>query len=372
MRLRHLALPLALMVGLFVLAGCGTEAALTPAGSDDISGSESMETLDLDKAYGGLSWTDEPAAFGDEILLADAADEERALADDDESDVLEDDENPSRYVRTYLRVVWGKLDGRPEGDELRPDTVDCERVVWDGDLTVSEGAIAAKRLLLFERPTDHRLPRDNRQTFAWASTTCPHVDGVLVCILTEPNEDGSLPGEVTFTTGPLTQTFAIADLNGLDQTVKVDENGNAVSFVGFSERDERCAQGFLAGYWQKHRDDDRDGGWFRGRLSNQHGQLRAWIMGRYGMNDAGERVFAGKIINREGRILGLAGGTYEPAGDDGIGSFAGRWVNRTETHMGVLMGRYETLPDRGAGFFHGKWEERCDGDDEDDEGDGEA
>jgi len=369
MRRRLLTLPLALAAGLFALAGCGAESAVT-SGGDDISGSETMETLDLDKAYGGLSWSDEPEAFGDDILLADAADEDRAATDDDESDVLDEDPAASRYVRTYLRVMWGQLDGRPEGDGLRAAASDCEPVVWDGDLTVSEGAIAAKRLILFERPTDHRLPRDNRQTLAWASTTCPHVDGILVCLLTEPNEDGSLPGEVTFTTGPLTQTFAIADLADLDETVKVDENGNAVSFVGFTERPERCAQGFLGGYWQKHRDDEHDGGWFRGRLSNANGRLRAYLMGRFGENSEGERVFAGKIIARGGRILGLVGGTYEPSGNgDGLGSFVGRWVNRNETHMGVLMGRYETLPERGAGFFHGKWEERCE---DGDEGDGEA
>ena len=369
MRLRLLAPSLAMLAALFLTTGCGNESAPLADNGDDISGTETMDTLDLDKAYGGLAYTDEDAAFGDEILLADAADEDRAFADDDESEVLDDDDDPARYQRTYLRVVWGKLDGRPEGDASRDLTHDCEPVIWDGSLTLSEGAIAAKRLLLFERPADHRIPRDSRQTFAWASRTCPHVDGVVVCILSLPGDDGSLPGEITFATGPLTQTFAIADLDGLDEKVSVDDAGNAVSFVGFSDRPERCPMGFVAGYWQKHANDERDGGWFRGRLSTANGHLRAYILGRFGVNSEGEKVFAGKIINRGGQILGLVGGTYEPSGEeDGLGSFSGRWVNRSGSHQGVIMGRYETKPERGAGFFHGKWEERCSRD----ESDGEA
>jgi len=192
----------------------------------------------------------------------------------------------------------------------------------------------------------------------WESQTGPHFDGVLVCIFARLDADGVPEGSLSCKTGPLTHTFRLSELDGLDLKFDTELEGNAVSFVGFTRRPNPCPQGFLAGYWQRHQDDEHGGGWFRGRLSNPDGRTRAFIAGRFGVNDAGENVFRGKVIGWRGNILGLVGGHYVPDDESG-GHFMGRWVTRNREHHGNLKGRYESIPGRGAGFFQGVWEKIC-------------
>jgi hypothetical protein len=353
--------------------GCSDSDTMTGNTTGDISGANSMEELDLDLPYGGLAYTDEPEAFGDDSLLAEAVEEDVAAADeaDDEEVIRRSDpelRDAPEVTRTYLRILWGNLDGLRAPEITAPDDSPAW-TVWDGSLSVTEGAIAIKKTILFERPYDHLMPRVSRQAVAWHSLTLPHVDGILVCVMSRPGEDGSVPGEITFETGPLTKTFTIAELGELDETVAVDDLGNGVSFVGFTERPDACPRGFLGGLWKAN--EDGSGGVFRGRVTNRHGLLRGYLMGRYGINEDGERVFAGKFINRRGQILGLLQGVWEPSGEgDGMGSFLGRWAGRGGEHKGMLKGRYMTHPERPGGMFHGFWQELCTGGSEVDGEDG--
>jgi hypothetical protein len=345
----------------------GTGCAEDPVGTGD--GPESGLTLDemnLDLAYGGLAYTDEPEAFGDAGLLDEAMVEDAAatLEAEDEAAAVQDvprlqDAPVTDLVRTYVRVAWGNLDGeRTSTDAAPPETSDF--LTWDGALQVSEGnALVLRKTILFERPFDHLLPRENRQTLAWHSTTLPHVDGVLVCILSRPAEDGSLSGELTFRTPLLSRTFTLDELVDLEATVRVDDLGNGVSFLGFRAPDtDLCPRGFLGGRW--HSAPEGNGGLFAGRLVTAQGRLLGYLKGRYGVTGAGERVFAGKIIGRGGHILGLMQGTWEPSSEaDGAGVFAGRWVGRARQHVGSLRGRYQSLPDRPGGTFGGRWDEAC-------------
>lgn len=348
------------------LAGCSED---TPgslaAGDDDISGSSTMETLDLDAEYGALAFSDEAEGFGDDALVALAlASDAAALVDDEEDSVRGEDPtlDSPQMQHTYLRVLWGQLQG--EFDPTRgPATV--TRLDWSGSIKVSEGVVVLKRTILFERPFDHRLPRDSRDSLAWASHTGPHFDGVLVKIIS-PVVDGVAQGSLTFSTPLYETTLELSQLDDFELVAEIDAVGNAISFRGQTFERARCFEGFTEGFWKNHEDrpetDAIEMGGFRGRIMNQSGLVVGYVMGRYGMNTDGERVMAGKYIGRNGRIMGLVGGTWEPADGDGVmGSFQARWVNRVGNVMGTLQGRYRAnaADQIGDGFFEGRWRESC-------------
>jgi hypothetical protein len=233
-------------------------------------------------------------------------------------------------------------------------------VDWSGTASVDTGMVVLKRTLWFEYPRDHRLPRDSRRSFGWVSHTGPHKDGILFCILNPPTTSALAPldGVFKFATGPLTQSFSFAELRaGLDKILPTDIDGNSVSIVSGVERPERCPGGFLAGYWRFRPGDEHGGGGFRARVVNQRGHLIGFLAGRFGLNAAGEQVFAGKLIGLGGHIRGLVAGHYELA-DDRSGSFEGAWVNRAGTRLGTLKGRFRTRED-GAGHMQGVWEANC-------------
>lgn len=348
--------PLSKTLLLLLALSLGAIGCSQPADVDEeTAGSNDMENIDLNKEFGGLSYSDEAPAFGDDALLAEAMAADAVALTDAVDDSLVDPDH--KVVRLYLRALWGRLDGRPETDSARDENA-FTRVDWDGGMSVEGAVLVVRKPILFERLTDRILPRSDRMSVEWESKTGPHFDGVLVCISARLDGDGVPMGSLTFKTGPLTQTFRLSELDGLDATFDTDIEGNSVSFVGFTRDVNTCPRGFLAGYWQQRAGDDRDGGWFRGRLANADGRTRAFIAGRFGVNDAGERVFRGKIIGWNGNILGLVGGHYVPNGD-GSGHFMGRWVTRNRVHHGELKGRYESIPGRGAGFFQGVWEKNC-------------
>lgn len=350
-----------------LLTGCSDDAT-NPLGSDggDVSGSATLETLDLDAEYGNLAFEDEADAFADDVLLSQAlAADADALVDDEEDSVR--GEFPAldapQMQHTFLRVVWGQLDGRFDpAAEFATDS----RLDWSGSITVSEGAVVLKRTLLFERPYDHRLPRDSRDSLAWVSHTGPHFDGVLVKIIS-PTVDGVAQGSVTFSTPLYETTLNVSELDDFELVVDVDALGNAISFQGQVFERERCATGFANGFWKNHADlpetDAVEMGGFRGRILNQSGLVIGYVMGRYGLNSEGERVLAGKYIGRGGRIIGLLGGTWEPdaTSDRNMGTFQARWVNRRGNVNGTLQGAYRANDETriGDGFFEARWQESC-------------
>lgn len=349
---RNLALA-ALFASLTLVAiGCGDDdAGPAPVVTDD------YQNLDFDQPYGGLTMTDEAPAFADpELIAADAQDEGEGFLDPlaDDPQVREMDRLHHGERSTFLRVVWGMLDGEgPDGTALD----------WTGSLRVDRGVLVVRRVVLFEPRTDAvDRPRPDRQTVAWHSFTGNHYDGLLVQVIERPEDrEGERPNQLHFTTGPLTTSLDVAALPGLDQVTPVRPAGNAVHFVGFqvSEPDS-CPEGFLAGQWHDAPDSAAAGGIFQGRWIGRYGAVQGHLRGRYGVNDAGERVFFGKYIGRDGRFRGLLAGTWQPGDQEGMGSFTGHWVNRQETVEGVLAGRYATAPERPGGFFQGRWATRCD------------
>ncbi len=346
---------------LALLAGCSQD-----DGPGDVIATDNYDTMDLDEAYGGLSMTDEQPAFDDPYLIAeDAQDQGDAfddpLADDPEVREMErrghgPGDGTARPRFTFLRVVWGEL-------EAATDAPDGDAVDWSGSLHVDRGIVIVRRVILFERPADSiARPRPDRQTVAWTSHTGGHVDGVLVQIIERPQDlEGEEPNQLHFGTGPFTTSFPVADLVGLDEVYPVEPAGNAVHFVGFNLADlDSCPKGFVGGRWQDDPATDVEGGIFRGRWVGLHGLTEGHLRGRYGVNEAGERVFFGKYIGPRGHFRGLLAGTWTPGEEPGQGVFEGHWVNRQETVEGVLSGRFATAEERPGGFFQGRWSALCD------------
>ena len=362
--MRNFRIPLVLTALAFMAVGCSSD---TPLGADPvggIGGDNSIENLDLNQPYGGLAYTDDRVAFGDPTLELEASVEDAAAIQYAafEDSVLDEDPEFDRpdLVRTWVRILWGNHDGRP--DSLVEDGTLPERtpVVWDGNLQVTgKNRLALKRALLFERPTDRIVLSREQPRLGWISRTKWHVDGILVCVLSRPDSNGVLQGDLEFNSGPFSTSIPVQDLLGYEQTTVLDDAGNAISFVGFRPDPESdCARGFLGGHWMDV--PDENGGVFRGRMLMATGNLRAWIGGRYGINDAGERVFAGKIVDREGTILGLIEGTWEPS-EDGrrLGSFVGHWAVSSGERKGRLGGHYRAAPLGHRGIFLGRWAENC-------------
>lgn len=377
-----------LLVGILSLLtafmiGCGEDAETTIAGTADV-GIDDYAEIDFDAEYGGLTTSDEEPAFADTYLLQDdAAAADEVFVDEWASDpeVLECEEagrhqgapnDPERPRFTFVRMVWGDLDG-PVGEDGVVE--DGDVMDWTGTLTVDRGTVVVRRVIRFERPFDSVVhPRLDRHTVAWISHTGGHYDGLVIEII-EPPHNGQGPGNgsgegtvepetpnvLHFTTPAFTQDFVVDELAGLDEVFEVEPAGNAIHFVGFNLSDlDDCPKGFLSGIWQDDPETDDGSGTFRGRWSGLHGRIQGHMMGSYGYNEAGEPVFFGKYIRCNGSFAGLLEGTWAPDDEDGHGTFEGVWVGETEDVEGVLGGRYYDRPECPGGFYQGRWATDCD------------
>ena len=336
--------------------------------------------MDFNQEFGGLTPTDEEAAFGDPFLMQAEIDEENEASEDP---LLEDPEvqaleaqaaqeeqpgDPPRPKFTFLRITWGMLDGPVDSLGQADESVDI--LDWSGLLAVDRGIVVVRRVIRFERPYDHLvLPRLDRQTVAWFSHTGCHFDGLLVEIIERPQDlvgpDGVElePNVLHFTTGPYSNSFVVAELPDLDEVYPVDPDPNAIHFTGFRLSDiSLCPKGFLSGIWHAPAPEDSVG-FFRGKWVGLFGHLHGFLRGAYGYTDEGERVFFGKYISRNGQFRGLLKGRWEPLPQfPGHGIFRGRWVNAAGNLVGVLGGQYLHLPERPGGFFGGRWAALCDPD----------
>jgi len=369
--LRSLSLLALVAVLGIAMVGCSDD---VNAPTDDPIGSDNFDTINLDDPTGGLTPTDEEVGFGDAFLLQEEARENEELYNDAlmadpevarmvaEAD-SSDGERPMR--RSYfLRVVWGNLDGPV--DEATGEVVDLSRMDWSGALQIDQGVVIVRRLIRFERGVDSiTRPRESRQLVEWTSFTGGHFDGILFQIIEPAKPADSLApdyaNKVKFTAGSINAEFLTTDIPGMDRTAEVDDL-NSIHFVGFEHSGKlACPRGFMAGIWRDL--PDQNGGAFRGRWVNILGTTRGFMMGRYGVNENGERVFRGKYISRSGQFMGFLVGTWAPTGDrPGVGHFRGKWINDTATVEGHLGGRYIRAGDRPGGFYQGRWVASCERD----------
>ena len=383
---RHATLLLlGLLLGL-ALAGCSNDE--NPAGTS-LTGTDDYDNMDLSQTYGGLTPTDEPEAFGDPYLLQLDAVESSEASDDplqadpevvaletlSEQPLEPDDPDGLKRPRfTFLKITWGMLDGEVDALGNTDETQDL--LDWSGMLTVDRGIVVVRRVILFERPHDHLVyPRLNRHAVAWISHTGRHYDGLLIEIIERPTDLRSAegtelsPNMLHFNTGPYSADLAVRELPDLNEIHDVDDEGNAIQFVGFRLSDiGLCPKGFLSGIWRSLPGvsdtvvvGPQAVGFFKGRWVGVRGLVRGFVRGQYGYGENGERIFIGKYIDRRGRFQGFLRGTWESRSDSrGHGSFRGQWMNAAETVQGVLGGEYVHLRERPGGFFSGRWATLCD------------
>lgn len=280
------------------------------------------------------------------------------------------EERPEATV-LFLRVIWGNLDRGPDAPDSSITATD-----WSGNAEVSDGVLIPLRTIAFEHG-DHIVPRwlspdPDFQRVDWVSHTGPGRDGILFKIFVPAPGDSNLisngdgltaDDQFTFNTGPLTISFPLTEIAGLDSVITVDAH-NGVSFLGFDRDDlnDLCLRGSLEGAWIRVQSDDHLGGYFRAAWIGPLGNLIGHVRGRWGVED-GQDVFVGKIIRRDGSFLAHIHGTWAPDPDrPGTGTFGGRFGVNGDAQGGV-RGRWIVSQriDQG-GFLRGVWKRFCDRD----------
>jgi len=145
-----------------------------------------------------------------------------------------------------FRGQWNFSDGRPGGAVAGSwvrlvDTgggfrgyavqgTSLDPVDWDGFLSTSDGTVRVLRTVRFERG-DEILPRTDRQTVRWNSTTTVNWDGI-VFVLRVPRGD---PGAtVTLNATQIEFSWSARQLQRLHVLERVDRAGHAIEVAAFA------------------------------------------------------------------------------------------------------------------------------------------
>jgi hypothetical protein len=364
----------AMLAAALVIIGAGCQPSSDGSVSSDPAGLESAQEIDLNSPTGGFTFTDEAPAFGEPGEFEALVDED-AVQDPYESDPGIQNMMRARGARLFeFRAVWGLLANLTDTSAADPCPLD-----WSGTLHLEGGIVIIKQAIAFE-PGDS-ISRVDRSTISWVSRTGPHVDGIHVRLVVPARPVDSLVVPVLeLSMGPYSKTFTLEELVALNLVEPVDECGNAISIASVLAPD-RCPHGQLMGGWKamipdtlSHSDSTNvDGivqGVFRGVWVGAHGLIGGYLKGIYGLNAAGERVFFGKYIDRQGHFMGILRGTFGPPDEISPGEspsanakrphgwFAGEWIDKNIDVQGKLRGRWIAAED-GKGLFHGIWGMRC-------------
>jgi hypothetical protein len=344
---------------LMVMVLFGALAWLPACNSTDVSGPEvpDIETReqnpDLDDPYGGYNVADEAPGFGDPAMIEEFGDAATVDYDDPmNADPLVANIMSRPMAQHFLMITWGNLE--------RDSTVDFV-TEWSGSLTVDPGVILLKRVVRFENH-DRILPRERRDLLEWISFTQPAFDGIIVRVFPVQQRAATdvkdTTAVVTFSTGPLTKSFTIDELRDIDLVIPVDDAGNAVAFNSIVIPIGGCPSGFLGGIWADN--PDTTGGSFKGMWMSEKGHAMGFLMGHYGVNSEGNRVFFGKWISLSGEFRGLIKGRYGSFPNAPGGFFQGVYLGRSLRVRGDLKGIWQTSDKiEGGGFFKGRWAARC-------------
>lgn len=363
---------LAAAAAIAALAGCDsmTNSTDAPAAATDAW----VQQDNFVDANGGYTLQSEPAAFGDPALMQMDIAETSDLAAP--ADSMPNDTTGAAFL---VRISWGQLQGNPASTAV---------IDWSGSIHADQGACAVLRTVGFERG-DHLLPRTDRQTVEFVSHTSTRFDGML--LLVRPNAPAgsgaiAAAGNLTLTTAPFTSSWSFEELRTANLVIPVGDAGNAVSVVGMPVRPRpvgNCGQGFVRGAWA-HRETEEGAavrGFFRGVWVRDNGTPVGHIRGHFGTNDQGNNVWFGKVIDRDGRAIGLAHGTYAPNADPSVagGTFTGDIMSSENgpvtghTEGSYMPGRPHQSPEQpdprggetrlgrpgAAGFLEGTWSIQC-------------
>ena len=349
LRVRGFLIPLLAAAFVVWAAGCSSDSTTNPT-----QGSE----VDLDAPFGGMDAGDEAPAFGDADLAA-SEDSESSYDDPMALDLLmrawESDAHSLMYAVT---IRWGFLESSES-----PGAVDSAATMnWDGSLSITTGALRIVRLLGFEEG-DEILPREDRSTVAWQSTTQSGADGIRLLVIVPPEGQQDPNNLVQLDVGPVEEIFQPEDLEDLEEVIDVDDAGHQVAIRAFLAPPAVDVRGFTSGRWEKAPGDTL--GTFAGRWLSlgRRGDLRdytslGFVRGYYGTDSEGIDVFYGKIIDRTGRFQGFLQGTWrvDQENEKGrVGVFEGEWVNEDGAHMGSVRGTWRQAASGVPGSYGGAW-----------------
>ena len=331
---------------------------------------QQAEQNPFDEEFGGFTTSSEAPGFGDATLVSAAVTDEVDPSDPICDSIKSGDPGRPGIRRQFLalRVIWG---------QPRYDSASTTPTVWDGKLTVKGGRIGVARVIRFEPATDWLLPRTEPGVISWVSQTTVHNDGLL-CLIGLPRPDrpdstgdttvvdtvppaDTLPPlpelTVSFETSPLSISFSLPELLALDTVIAVDDRGNVVMFHCMLVEPGACPRGFLGGEWVLN--EEGSGGEFKGRWASENGELSGYLMGRFGVNSNGRRVFFGKYIDEAGNFEGRLRGVWLPTSrHPRAGVFMGVFYTPTGEPAGRLHGRW-AVREEGGGCFQGVWKTQC-------------
>ncbi|MBK7091148.1 MAG: hypothetical protein IPH59_05430 [bacterium] len=338
-----------LVVGLI---GC-SDNNVTPEQGDD-------ESINLTDNFGGYKATDEQPAFGDPDIAslegsAEANDPIMLNPDVDSITKLLD-------IGVYsVEFLWGHL-------EL--DSTEVAVTDWSGSLTLERGAIVAVRLIRFEAGDFIVRPRLSRTVLEFESKTRPSFDGMLVYIYDPTPSVFDTENTLTFTSGPITQTFTMSELASISTVTDVGSNQFSVN--GFKIERLACGEGYLEGRWIRPA-SVRGQGTFVGRWISEDGLMLGHVRGHFGNREDDVQVLFGKWISVAGLFRGFLKGEWGYGTDDdpsatdkgwlsgdifnreavAVGEFDANWVARERPGNGNN--------DRAAkhGYFRGQWSQNC-------------
>jgi hypothetical protein len=339
--------------GAMLLAGCDSDKSPSGPGTEE----PAQQTEDINDPFGGFNRSAESPSFGDEFL---ATEGEAEVRDEMESEpttaALLGDPQRTLYA---VRVTWGYLD--------RDSTNNGERVDWTGSAAVDTGAVLAVRTIAFEqRQGDHIVrPRESREVLQWVSATTVSFDGVQLLVVDRVIE-GAEPNTFTIDMPLFQKTYEVAALDGVNETIDVDEAGHQVHVQARKvEITVDCRAGWTSGRWGAPAGEEPqlpDGvfGRFRGHWVNTRGDVAGSMRGFYGVNDRGHGVLFGKVISKDGSFVGLLRGTWDTGLTFGAGTFRAHWLDADREVVGGMRGVWERRGRNVGGFYHGAWATSCD------------
>lgn len=351
MKTRFWALGMAVMMAACEGGGSDYEAWPTQAVADDGEGELAFAGLALEAENGGLSMEDELPAFGDWEEIDPAAFADDAAAGVDAVEVADPEQEPELLdgkVAAYsLLAVWGHKNFTQGGDP----------VDWSGSFSVSKGVVKAAKVIAFD-PADALVKDGDLRAVTFVSHTLPHHDGLLLRVLVPK---AALAGKpmLTIDAGPVQMALSVESLDGLQEVVTVDDQGNRMVLVGAKHGlDAGCPKGLLGGYWKRL---SPKGGVFGGKWGSMGGEAHGKVIGIWGTRKSGERAFFGLYAGKDGK-RGLLAGHWQPFPEEGKGgTLVGHWIGKGGAIEGGLKGVYgggEAEGD-GKGSFQAVWKAAC-------------
>jgi len=309
-----------------------------------------IQIPDLEDEFGGYKLIDEAPAFGDPEIQNDFGE------DQDVADLLSTDPHIASLIEDslvdvyFLRITWGRLDW---------DTTATTVVDWSGSGHANKGILVLLKTIHFEPGDFIHHPRPDKQTLEWTSYTQTHFDGMYIAIVIPPNDTNTAEGTFTFSTTPFTSSFSYTELDSIDVIYPVDQEGNAVSFMGHKKQfvPLPCGKGFLEGRWIRTANHK---GEFKGKWINQDGSLAGHFKGHWGIKKNEEKAFFGKWISQTGACKGLLKGEWGYSENEEKGWFSGEWFDRNHIAEGTLEGHWNASGEKGRkGFLEGRWYHPC-------------